>query len=277
MLAPANAVDSSYTCQGTTGPLGAIPVSAVSPFDASYVSGATVPAEAFTMDATIPVDILQVVVALVPGATTLGATLQGYPTGPATMSWVPAGGGTAVPVTFDTLSAPSTPFTVAAPLELPVAGSTDAFTAPAPGVYDVKLPASFGFVPLANSAPIPGIPALPCALTTGAESVIGQVTVTEAAAKESSTTKAKLLNSPVNVGERAKYRVKVVDESGDPATGTVVAKKGTKVLAKGTLTDGKKVLRLPKLRKGSHTIVFKYKGNSTTEASKVTKTLRVYR
>jgi hypothetical protein len=275
LIAPANAADSSYTCQGTTGPLGDIPVSAVSPFGVLPVpSGSTVPAEAFAMTATVPVDILGVVVALVPGATTLGANLQ-----QASMTLVPQAGGTSKSVPLSGLTAPSTPFTLAAPLELPITGSTTSFVAPAPGVYDVKLPASFGFVPIANGAPIPGIPALPCALSAGQTGVIGTMTVTEPVAKEASTTTVRLKNAPITTAKRARLAVTVKQADGDPATGKVLAKEGSKVLVKATsLSDlGKKTLRLPKLKRGKHTVKVIYKGNATTKASSKSITFRVRR
>jgi hypothetical protein len=80
---------------------------------------------------------------------------------------------------------------------------------------------------------------------------------------------AKLKNAPITTAKHAKIGVKVVNGNGAAAAGTVVAKEGTKTLAKGTLgSTGKKTLVLPLLKKGFHKIVVKYKGNATTTGSK---------
>ncbi len=107
---------------------------------------------------------------------------------------------------------------------------------------------------------------IPCTLPAAGTGRIGTMKVV---AKYSSVTKAKLKNAPITRTKHAKIATTVVNGNGDAAAGKVIAKEGSKVLAKGTLTaTGKKTLVLSLLKKGVHKVVVKYKGNSTTEASK---------
>jgi len=148
-------------------------------------------------------------------------------------------------------------------------------TAPStPGEYDVLMPKSFTFVPSTT-----GLSPIPC--TTTDPGILGQLTVAgdaPADEKESTTTRAKFLNTPLTTAKRPLIRVRVLQEDGDPAAGTVVVKKGKKVLKKVTLNDaGKKRFRIAKLARGEHRIVFRYKGDVDSLASKVVKTVRVRR
>lgn len=71
--------------------------------------------------------------------------------------------------------------------------------------------------------------------------------------------------------------VVTVTTLGHAAAGKVVAKMGTKTLASGTLSAGKVTITLPKIAKGKHTLTFSYLGNTTTAASRATKTVTVTR
>lgn len=74
--------------------------------------------------------------------------------------------------------------------------------------------------------------------------------------------------------QRVKATIKVV-RAGKPAVGKVRVTMGTKLLAKGKLYKGKLVVKLPRLAKGKHKLVFRYLGNATTYASKAVVKVRV--
>lgn len=156
-----------------------------------------------------------------------------------------------------------------------VGSGTSSGTAPSSaGTYNVLMPSSFTFVPSSGALP-------PITCTTTDPGVLGQLVVAGSGGtdeKESTTTRAKFLNTPLTTAKRPLIRVRVLQEDGDPAAGTVVVKKGKKVLKKVTLNDaGKKRFRIAKLARGEHRIVFRYKGNADSLASKVVKTVRVRR
>lgn len=160
------------------------------------------------------------------------------------------------------------PLTAGVPATLTGVGTSSGTAPNTPGTYDVEMPEAFTFTPASGV-----LGPIDCVATeTG---VLGQLTV---AGQESTTTRAKFLNTPLTTAKRPLVRVRVLQEDGDPAAGVVVVKKGKKVLKKVTLNDaGKKRFRFGKLPRGEHRIVFRYKGNADSLASKVVKTVRVRR
>lgn len=262
IISPATAVEAPYTCvlSGTPTPLQIIgdmdlPSGPVAP-------GSDLGALPTSLGVTLPAPITTLLVGL--GLTSANGSVSGaqFPIGNSGSS-----------ITSGTLALPSpVPLTAGAPATLEGVGTSTGTAPTTPGSYNVRMPSSFTFTSATGA-----LPPIPC--TTTAPVSLGVLEVLGGSAdKESSTTTAKLLNAPVTTAERALVRVKVVDESGDPGAGNVVVKKGKKVLKKVTLSDaGKKRFRLPKLPRGENRIVFRYKGNDTTEASKVVKVIRVRR
>lgn len=250
-ITPASAVATQYNCVTSSGTF-PFAVTMENPLAGPYVTGQSVAAQPVSISVGILAAILNSIRGTLPaGVTTLSGTIADAPLAVGSQQ-----------VTMTNLVAP--PTTIPPPdnpMTLPIAGTTSPFTAPAPGSYPVLLPANFSFQPSFLPTPVP------CTSSTGQQVLLGDMTVT----KDSSTTKATLKNAPIDTSDHAKIAVKVRTGQGDPAAGKVVAKEGSKTLAKGTLNDyGKKKLTLPQLSKGSHKIVVKYKGNSTTESSKKT-------
>lgn len=250
-ITPAGAANTTYTC--TLPIMGAVdlPVSTPSPLPAEMLPGEVVPAHAEQVRVTLPDNVVG------------GLKFLGYSSvsGTVTDTAYTVGSGT-LPLTG--LTAPDTALPAAGSLTLPMTGQAGAFTAPTTlGSLPVSLPSTFTFIPATPGGPIASVP---CVLKTGTSSLLGTSNVV---AKYSSKTVAKLKNAPITTAKHAKIGVKVVNGNGAAAAGTVVAKEGTKTLAKGTLgSTGKKTLVLPLLKKGFHKIVVKYKGNATTTGSK---------
>lgn len=183
-------------------------------------------------------------------------------------------GSTGQSFTSGTLALPGPVALVAGQPANLVGSGTSGGTAPSsPGTYDVLMPSSFTFVPSTGALP-------PITCTSANPGVLGQLLVGSGGStdKESSTTRAKFLNTPLTTAKRPLVRVGVVQADGDPAAGVVVVKKGKKVLKKVTLDGaGRKRFRLATLPRGEHRIVFRYTGDADTAASKVVKTVRVRR
>ncbi|WP_446042230.1 Ig-like domain repeat protein [Streptomyces sp. SID1121] len=79
------------------------------------------------------------------------------------------------------------------------------------------------------------------------------------------TTPTVTVSHPTTVSHTAKAKVTAtVKATGIVPTGKVEIREGTKVLATGTLKDGKVVVTLPVLRAGKHTLHARYTGTSTT-------------
>lgn len=262
-VAPAVAADTAYTCTSTGGDL-TFPVSVSNPFPSSAAVGQEVPAAPVSMGVSIAESQLSLIKLLLVGAGLPTNQLSGTITGADMMV-----GEQSVPLTG--LEAPATAIPATGGMTLPVAGSTTAFTPTQGGSVPIGLPDSFTFVPAGVAAF-----AMPCTLT-GAVSTLGVMQVSGTSEKAASTTIAKLKNAPMTTAKHAKILAKV-RTGGAAAAGKVIAKEGKRVLARGTLSDlGRKVLRLPLLKRGSHTIVIKYKGNDTTKVSKDSVTFRVRR
>lgn len=247
LVAPAQAAGTSYDCTTTGGAL-TFPVTASNPFQGVYEPGQSVASKPMSMNVQVVDSVLGIIKLLVPGITEISGTLSNGALGVGGQS-----------VALQDMTIPSTPVPATGGMSLVASGTTAPFTAPStPGSYPVTFPSGFDFQPSFFPTPIP------CATTPNASTALGTMSV-----KYASTTRARLTNAPITTSERPKVATRVLlTESGDPAAGRVVAKEGGKVLAKGTLNDaGKKTLVLPKLKRGAHKVVVKYKGSSTTKAS----------
>jgi hypothetical protein len=147
-------------------------------------------------------------------------------------------------------------------------------------VATANLSGGVGIVKLANV--VPGNHTYKAAYTpsshanfTASESPASSVNVTVpvvVAKKASKTTVA--LATKFSKAKRMKAVVKVVS-AGKAVTGKVRVLMGKKQLRTGTLTHGKVTIKLPKLKKGKHKLVFVYLGNSKVKSSAATKNVTV--
>lgn len=261
VISPASAATTSYDCPTSTGAVLTVPVAMANPFASSYPAGADIGSLPVTMNATLSSTLLGVIgLFLPPGTTSIGGTISDAVLEVGGQS-VPLNGLAAAPVPIDPTG-----------MTLPVTGETSPFS-PASGSHTVTAPESFTFTPT-------GLEALALECTAAAPATLGTLLVGSGggAAQETTTTRAKFLNTPLTTAERPLIRVRVLQEDGDPAAGTVVVKKGKQVLKRVTLNDaGKKRFRIAKLPRGEHRIVFRYRGDADSLASKVVKTIRVRR
>jgi ABC-type phosphate transport system substrate-binding protein len=99
-------------------------------------------------------------------------------------------------------------------------------------------------------------------------------TLVVAVAKRISKIKAKVAKR-FAVHQRVKAKVRVLIGA-KAATGKIVVTLGKKTIARGTLKAGKVTVKLKALKKGKHTLVFHYLGNSTTGTSKLVKKVTVH-
>jgi hypothetical protein len=259
-LSPAAAAEgqTTYTCElASAGPVD-LPVTGSLTLPSTVESGQSLSGLTTTMGVPQPTALLAG--SGIPGITGINGTTQPFKLG--------FGNGT-LPVTG--INIPETPVQPVAMLMLNGSGKTGAAKAGAPGSYEAFMPSSFVFEPVLTSGlgPVP-MGEVPCTAKTTPAS-LGTVTVTKATSK----VVTKVTNAPVTPAKRAKVRVTV--RSTATNTGKVLIKKGKTVLAKGTLTSGRKVLTLTKLGKGSHKLVAIYKGDANTKASKKAFTLKVQR
>lgn len=262
----ANAATTSYNCDIPMVGVVPVPVTAKSPFPNEVRPGEAVPSEVQNMGVTLAPGLVGIIVNVLK-VTSVAGTIA---------DTALSVGDTSVPLTGITAATTALPTDGVTPATLPVTGTTGAFTAPTTlGSYPVKLPSSFTFTPTASDGGTPLVGSFPCTLPDGSSSQIGTMKVVD---KYSSKTAARLKNAPITTSKHAKIAVKVVNGNGAAAAGKVIAKKGTKTIAKGTLSDaGRKTLVLPLLKRGDQKIVVKYLGSSTTQASKKVLTFTVRR
>jgi hypothetical protein len=130
---------------------------------------------------------------------------------------------------------------------------------------------------------------LPTSLTVGTKSVVASylgssdtsAVVSDPQSlvitKASSTTTMSKSTYSVKYPNKGKVTatVKITGGVGVSATGTVTVKKGSKVLAKGTLKSGKVTITLPKLARGTHSLKAYYGGSSYVGTSNKSFTLKV--
>lgn len=131
-------------------------------------------------------------------------------------------------------------------------GTLNSFTPQGSGLENVSLPAAFTLVPSAvdgSNSPV-SLPPIPCTSATGSRVVVGQVRVA------ASTTQAPGKLS-VTGPKKARFGKVVTFKVSQPnGSGTVVAKVGTKVVGRATLTNGAAAVKVKHLKKGKDTIVF---------------------
>jgi hypothetical protein len=161
-------------------------------------------------------------------------------------------------------------------LDLPMAGSTRAFTPGAPGVVALTMPDSFdlGFAGASGLDPL----AVPCALDpgessqeptagSGADSEPAEVATVEVT-KQQASMKGRVLTKPVPKGKRAQVYVTVWDQVNRGAPGQVIATLKGRQIGKGSLSSGTTRMRLAKLPVGKHRVTVHYQGTDTiTQAS----------
>lgn len=256
-ISPAGAATNNYACEVPFLGTKSFPVTAKSPFPNEVLPGAVLADAPTSLGVGLDKDTVSAIVGILMVTSVAGTVAD-------TALSV---GDQSLPLTGLTIASTALPTNGTSGVTLPVSGTTEGFTAPtALGSYPVKLPPSFIFTPVNSGGGAPIVGDIPCALPTTGTGRIGTMKVVS---KYSSVTKAKLKNAPITRTKNAKIATTVLNGNGAAAAGKVIAKEGSKTLDKGTLSGkGKETLVLPRLKKGVHKIVVKYKGNSTTEASK---------
>ena len=132
-------------------------------------------------------------------------------------------------------------------------GKNGAFTTPAPGTYDVTMPAAFTLTAMSGDAELSSL-----ACTTETPTLMSAMTVIKQSASLSAN------GSRIKKGKRATVPVSVSNMVGG-ASGTVVAKLDGRALATKTLTNGKTAFRTPVLKKvGKHKLSLRYLGDTNT-------------
>lgn len=190
--------------------------------------------------------------------------------------------GSSVPLSLSSAALPTT----AALSPLKMSGDMP-FAVPStmkPGYYPVTLPKTFTLVfsSLTAAGPSAEQPAViatsACTLTKGASSEFGWLTVLNkngtAPAKPTAISSAKFAHSTVTTKQRAVATVAVkTTAGGGTPTGRVEALFQGKNVGSAALSGGKAKVTLKRLAKGTHTITFKYLGNSSYKA--VSKALKL--
>jgi hypothetical protein len=159
---------------------------------------------------------------------------------------------------------------------MPGNATNGSFTAPAvASAVPVRFPTSFDAVielvggPYAGALPatctIQGAPTTIGAIDIVNQAVVPPVIAPPATAMQDSTiqTRAK---KRVPMGEPVVMKVKVKGASTTPTGKVTVSKKG-KVIRRAKLVEGKAVVTIKHLRRGSHKLVVKYTGDATTKAA----------
>lgn len=148
-------------------------------------------------------------------------------------------------------------------------GTSTAFRTPVAGTHDITMPEAFTFVPTIGGES-PGVE-VPCT-NNDEPAKLGEITTT----KQASTMDAKAAKTTVKRTAKAKLIAKVTREfGGAPATGKVIAKKGSKKVGSGSLKQGKATFTIDKLKVGKHTITLSYKGDAATTGSSDKVTIKV--
>lgn len=253
--AQATPITNTYTCEGTSGPFPVTLQSDAPGIEAfpSISAGFNVPAGLLTLTNTFTIPS-----AVITTAAGLGITELSSP------NFAGRVGSTRIPV--DGVSADLADATdIGGGLHTFTTGGTNrAFEIPAAGAYDVLSPSAFRID--AKNVTGATVISIPCTLATGTSAgSYHSLQVT----KNTSTTVAKAPTKAVPKGKAAAVAVTVKAPNQRP-TGTVVLKKGTKTLAKGTLNKkGKAVIKVKKgLKVGKNKLVALYKGDGYTKPSK---------
>lgn len=132
-------------------------------------------------------------------------------------------------------------------------GKNTAFNLPGAGTPSALLPQAFTFTAVASVGEVP----IPCALKAGqtAQS-LGSVEL----AKQTTKTTAKAAKGKLTATVKGNVSV--------ATSGQVVVLEGKKVIGKANVKNGKAVIKLKKLKKGTHKLIASFKGNDAFGASK---------
>jgi hypothetical protein len=252
--APARAADATTTYECTVPGLGAasLPVSVTPPPIPSGVpAGLSVPAGLVgsTVVVTVPKGMATKLTAL--GVDGGRSPDFGFPIGPA-------------PITVPNLATTSIVTNPDGTMTMTAKGKNGAFTTPAPGTYDVTMPAAFTFVATKQGADLASM-----SCSSAAPSVVGSVTFV----KSTSTTSAKGVK--IDKGRKAKIKV-TVSAGSEAATGVVSAVlDGKKKLPQIALKRGKATYKIKGLKVGKHKLVVTYAGDAYTQGSRATARIKV--
>jgi hypothetical protein len=246
--ASAAPVTSTYSCVSPFGTFPATVTVDIALLPSTAKAGFPVPAGLLSFNSSFTVD-----------ATTAGALNLAGVTGGKSDDFGTAFGATVAkaPVVWNTPSGGPPPTTFSGK------GSNAAFVLPQAGVYSVNMPKQFTL----QGTNASGGTVATAACTSAAPAQIGTITLS----KQVSVTKAKA-PKVAHKGDVVPVKGKVTNEfqkTGGPVpTGKVIVKDGKKTVGKGTLKNGKFVVKLKGLKVGAHKLVVTYKGDSYTDKSK---------
>ena len=154
-------------------------------------------------------------------------------------------------------------------LTLALSGTTGSFTPRDVGTGEVTMPDTF-VLDLTGDAGAP-LESAYCEIDDPDPGVIGTVEVV----KQTSSVTGSAVRKPVEVGKRARVLVSVRDQSGNVATGYVVATLAGRTVGGGTLRNGTARLRLVRLPVGRHRVTLTYNGTKRVERSATKVTVKV--
>lgn len=268
----------TYTCTLSTGPA-TLPITGSLELPNTVEPGDDLAGLGTGSAVTLPSALLQGLQAVVPGIQSIGGTMSPY-----SLPIKDAAGAAAGAVQAGAVRIPTTAPSGTGDLVLSGAGKTVGGKAPEPGAYEVFMPQQLEFTPVVTSSVLGQVPlgALPCTAdgmpaSLGILNVLAAGEEPEPAEKQASHTRAWIKNAPVTVGERGRLRARVTDEDG-PAVGKVVIRLDGERLTRKALNDrGRTGVRLPKLERGKHVVVVRYRGNAETERSRDRVRFRVRR
>lgn len=132
-------------------------------------------------------------------------------------------------------------------------GKNKPFVLPGAGTPSALLPKAFTFTAVASVGEVP----IPCALKAGQTA---QAVDSIALAKQGTKTTAKVA--------KGKLTATVKGDASPATSGQVVVLNGKKVVGKANVKNGKAVIKLNKLKKGTYKLVASFKGNASFKASK---------
>jgi hypothetical protein len=245
--AQAAAVSSTYSCTPSVGSAFNMPVSVDLALPSTAVAGAPIPAGflSFPTTASIP------------------ALVQSAPGGPDSLGVTGARSADFGTNIGDTV--------VKAPTKWTKPGSADgsgnfvyagsgvngALVLPKAGTYAATMPKSFTFIGT-NASGADTTYTATC--TTATPTTIGNIALSKQIAKVKAKAPKSAKKGAV-VAVKGKVVAQYAKTGGPVATGKVVVKDGNKTVGKGTIKNGKFVVKVKGLAKGAHSLVVSYKGD----------------
>jgi len=121
---------------------------------------------------------------------------------------------------------------------------------------------------------LPGTQSLSVRYSGDAAFAASEDEVSVSVSKAAVTVKASFVKAKISKSSYPKVYVRLTSKA--PITGTVTIKEGSKVYrADVAVVNGVQVIKLPKLKKGTHKIVVSYSGSTTTDSARISKSIKI--